>query len=149
MSQKGNAGKKKCPSTTKADRNQPHGRTGQVQQGRQVPPSPTSSPREKCSSVETMWKAAARGRAKCPQPSLERVGQLQDQTPPGYIGSNATKGKGRKGVQRPALSLCRLNTTNGQEGSELPGPDPPQQRQWLKPLQGQSRTECPSGGLRR
>jgi hypothetical protein len=32
--------REKCPSTTKADRNKPHGRTGQVQQGRPRLPQP-------------------------------------------------------------------------------------------------------------
>ena len=147
MSQRGNAEKSVHLQLKQTATNH---MAGQVRFNRadQDYPSPTSLPR-KCATCGTMWKEAARVHAKCPQPSPERVGQLQHQTPPGYIGSNATKGKGRKGVQRPALSLRRLNTAKGQEGSGLPGPGPPQQRQWLKPLQGQSRTACPSGGLRR
>ena len=132
--------KRKCKESVhpqqKQTNRQPRRRTGQVQQGGQRLPQPDILTAQKRSFASSTWKSVARVRAKCPQPSLERVGQLQDQTPPDCIGSNATKGKGRKGEQRPALSLRRLNTTNGQEGSGLPGPDPPQQRQWLKPLRG-------------
>ena len=88
---------KKCPSTTKADRNQPQGRTGQVQQGRQVPPA----------------RHPHRAKNAIPQNHVEGGGKRSCQVPP------TVTGKGRSAARPNPTRLHWVECNQGErkEGS--------------------------------
>ena len=128
-----NVPKRKCRKSVRLQLKQtaekPSGRTGQVQQGCQRPPQPDILTAQKRSFAAPTRKSAARVRAKCPQLSLEGVGQPCATRPHKVtLGQTQRRRRGRRKWEAQALPALsrRKRLPPTRRRTRVPNPGPPQ-----------------------